>query len=145
MKFERPKLERVFRRLNLHFDRVVDVGAEVGASAELFREFGAVEVIGYEVDRNACKAADLSKFTNYFCRAMTLAEYLDYVRDGWFIKMDCEGCEADYITKALPERGLISLHDWVFRHMEFAETLQNNGFMPVFHSYDWREITYLKC
>ena len=138
---EYPKFKQIFKLFNLTFNKVVDVGAEIGLSAQLFKEFGAKEIIGYEIDKTLCDAADRSLFSVYYCREMTKEEYLSY--QDYFIKMDCEGCEEKYLD-IIPEHGLISLHDWTPNHLKNAERLWIAGYIPVFHSYDWHEITYLK-
>ena len=143
---EKPRLMKILKALGIDLGGscVVDVGAEVGLSAQMFKELGAQCVIGYDINETYCRNR-LNVFDEYYCREMTIEEYLNYIDKGYFIKFDCEGCEEKYIKVKLPSRGLICLHDWVNGHNDLAYMLIDNDFIPVFHSYDWREICYLKA
>lgn len=143
LEVERPLIEQIFKRLGVKIEKAVDVGAEVGYSAQLLREFGASYVIGYEVNPAYCKSR-LNVFNEYYCREMDLSEYEQYIIQGYFIKMDCEGCEEKYLLRAIPAKGFICIHSWVQNHEDLAYQLIRSGYIPVFHSYDWKEICYLK-
>ncbi len=144
---EKPRLIKILNTLGIRFDNqiIIDVGAEIGLSAQTFKELGNenTKVIGYEINNDYCRNR-LNVFNEYYCREMTIDEYLKYISSGFIIKMDCEGCESKYITIRLPEKAIICLHDWVPNHMDLGYMLIDNGYIPFFNSYDWHEICYIK-
>ncbi len=144
---EKPRLIRILRNLGVNFNgqTIIDVGAEIGLSAQVFKELGNenTKVIGYEVNPAYCSNR-LNVFSEYYCREMTIDEYLRYVGNGFFIKMDCEGCEVKYLTVKLPKRGLLCLHEWIPERRMLDYALIDNDWVPIFHAFDWREICFMK-
>ena len=127
--------------------RVVDIGAGLGESMHMFEILGVpiVDMVGYETDPLLCSKAEPPYRDHIHCSALSFDDYVDYVGKRYFIKMDCEGCEKDYLFRLWPTGGLVSVHSWVKGHEELGYEMMRAGWIPVFHSYDWREITYYRA
>ena len=146
MTWEAPKYMNILRDVIKDFNYVVDVGAEIGLSALVFKLINPnINVIGYETNPAYCSNAISMLFREYYCREMAITEYNGYLSAHYFIKMDCEGCEAKYLNVNVPLFGFICLHklDNVDTSA-LQDKLYNEGYVPVFVSQDWKEVCFMR-
>ena len=142
---EEPVLRQVFRNLKLWMSPIcVDVGCDIGSTAIFMKEFGCRKVIGYDVDLSIKDNILPNSIDELHIGELPRGKLEEYIRNGYFLKFDCEGCEYHYFDKLMNYNNvMVCLHNTVDDYSVRSYTLMMNGFVPIFHSKDWKEICYI--
>jgi tRNA/tmRNA/rRNA uracil-C5-methylase (TrmA/RlmC/RlmD family) len=134
-------------------DRVaVDIGSSIGDSSLYFASLGAVEVHGFEVDRDLCNVAEQNiKLNNLSSRVIihnekATSNSLEILisKNSWtnvFIKIDCEGCEYE-IIRDLSNRSLNKVQNFVIEYHGDAKPIINKLKISGFRVSRIKEIIY---
>jgi len=141
---------------------VIDVGADCGSSAIFFLKHNVYRVHAFEINRDLC-----NKFQSnilpimkhysifYYCvpakkeNIMNIIQYEKNEGRKVFLKIDCEGCEAEFLDEEIMKKvdnGLIAIHDWVepSRRSDLVLLLKKYEYLPVFITNDGKEIEFMK-
>jgi len=141
---------------------VIDIGADCGSSAIFFFKHNAYRVHAFENNVELCKKYHESvepilrhHSLLYYCKPANKQDILTIIqnekKDGHrvFLKIDCEGCEADILDEEIMreiDNGLIAIHDWVKpeKRSDLVLLLKKYEFIPIFITNDGREIEFMK-
>ena len=141
---------------------VIDIGADCGSSAIFFFKHNAYRVHAFEIDTELCKKYDdnvkpiLKHYSlYYYCKPANKQDVLTIIKNEKkdshkvFLKVDCEGCEAEILDEEVMkeiDNGLIAIHDWIKqeKRQELVLLLKKYEYVPVFVSNDGREVEFMK-
>jgi len=141
---------------------VIDVGADCGSSAIFFLKHNTYRVHAFENNRDLCNKFQsnilpiLKHYSVFFyCvpvkkeNIMNIIQYEKNEGRRIFLKVDCEGCEAEFLDEELMtkiDNGLIAIHDWVPfpKRQDLVLLLKKYEYVPVFVTNDGREIEFMK-
>jgi hypothetical protein len=143
---------KVYGQPNLKGRIVVDIGSSIGDSSLYFASLGAVEVHGFEVDRDLCNIAQQNiKLNNLSSRVFIHNERatgnsleIFISKNLWsnlFIKIDCEGCEFE-IIRDLTKGSLNKVQNFVIEHHGNAKSIVNKLKISGFRVGRIKEIIY---
>jgi len=141
---------------------VIDVGADCGSSAVFFLKHNAYRVHAFENNRDLCNKFQsnilpiIKHYSIFFyCEPakkeniMNIIQYEKKEGRKIFLKIDCEGCEAEFLDEEIIKQidnGLIAIHDWVPfpKRQDLVLLLKKYEYVPVFITNDGREIEFMK-
>ena len=141
---------------------VIDIGADCGSSAVFFFKHNAYRVHAFENNTELCKKYDeniepiLKHYSLfYYCKSADKHDVIMIIKnekkDGHrvFLKVDCEGCEADILDEEIIreiDNGLIAIHDWIKpeKRQDLILLLKKYEYIPVFITNDGREVEFMK-
>ena len=141
---------------------VIDIGADCGSSAIFFLKHNAYRIHAFENNRDLC-----NKFQSnilpmikhypvfYYCvpankvNIMNIIQYEKNEGKKIFLKIDCEGCEAEFLDDEVMKQidnGVIAIHDRVEpgKRQDLILLLKKYEYAPVFITNDGKEIEFMK-
>ena len=146
MNEEYPVISNVFKKMKITIpsDVCVDVGCDIGSTALFLKKFGCKQVIGYDTDQSVKDHLLPNSIDSLHLNELSINELKEYIDKGYFLKFDCEGCEEKYLPYLKTyNNAMICIHNNVKDYTNESYSFMLNGYIPIFHSKDWKEICYI--
>lgn len=143
---EYPVLDKVFKRMKITIpsNTCVDIGCDIGSTAIFMKKYGCKEIIGYDTDQSVKDHLIPNSIDKLYLHELSIMELKEYMNKGYFLKFDCEGCEEKYLPYLKKyNNAMVCIHNNVKDYPNEGYEFMLNGYIPIFHSKDWKEICYI--